>query len=466
MALELRTTEARDKSDAYRLVVFNQIGSAVLIHCKNSERHLPLIEIPKFTRPAQQITGFFRDCRWTSSVLLFFGALEKDPSADYFAVLQTQGKVSPVDEGTDWFPVHHAINRLLTGEEREVLDSSYVKANRNVEESVTEPFSRLDWMRDLQDWVWTIIAPLGLELRGFEQVNGSETFCLIRFDTTIRPVWFKAVGKPNLHEFPITMALARLFPEYLPIILASQPTCQGWLMQDGGMRTLGEAELLDDYVRAALALADLQVKSIGKTDDLLRAGCRDLRTSTLLQRVDPFLETMNELMQLQEKALPPILRTTELSELRNILKEALHRLEAVRVPETLGHSDFNPGNTLISGNGCTFIDWAEAYVGHPFLTLEYFLSDLRKDYSSVSSFEAFLRSAYVQAWKHVIPTKVLAETLELIPLIAVFAYAVACNRLNDPESWNSNVPAFLRSLTRRMKREADALHRSRVPCIL
>jgi len=53
--------------------------------------------------------------------------------------------------------------------------------------------------------VRAVIRPLGMELKDFHQLNGCETFSLIRFETTQLPVWFKAVGKPNLHEFPITV---------------------------------------------------------------------------------------------------------------------------------------------------------------------------------------------------------------------------------------------------------------------
>jgi hypothetical protein len=34
---------------------------------------------------------------------------------------------------------------------------------------------------------------------------------LVRFETTREPVWFKAVGKPNLHELAITLLLTALF---------------------------------------------------------------------------------------------------------------------------------------------------------------------------------------------------------------------------------------------------------------
>jgi hypothetical protein len=465
MALELPTPEVKDERDAYRLVVFNQTGSSVLIHLQSPEYHLPLIEIPKFTRPAQQITNVLRDCRQTSSMLLFSGALEQDRSADYFAVLQTHGKASPIQDGLAWFPVHHAIDRLLKGEERAVLESSYIKASRKAGESVNEPFSTLDWMRDLQDWARKIIAPLGLELRGFEQVNGSESFSLVRFETSVRPVWFKAVGRPNLHEFSITMELARLFPEYLPPILGSRPDCHGWLMDDGG-KTLDEPAGLNACEFAASTLASLQVGSISKANDLMQAGCKDLRSKALIELVDPFLDVMHQLMQRQTRVPPPVLSPDELFDLGKAVKGALSFLDAFGIPDTLGHGDFNPGNILISENRCFFVDWAEAHVGHPFLTFEYLLSHLRKDCPDLASFEGFIRTAYSQQWKCVLPAQVISGALVFSPLVAVYAYAVAGNIWHNPERLEDpRARAHLRSLTRQMHLEAEPLRSEKVKCL-
>ena len=51
-------------------------------------------------------------------------------------------------------------------------------------------------------------------------------------------------------------------------------------------------------------------------------------------------------------------------------------------------------------------------------------------------------------------------------LVAVFAYAVAGNSWREPERLEiPQVPGYLRSLTRRMKQEADSVPRRRVECI-
>ena len=305
-----------------------------------------------------------------------------------------------------------------------------------------------------------------MELKDFHQLNGCETFSLIRFDTTKRPVWFKAVGKPNLHEFPIAVALGELFPEYVPSLLATQPACHGWLMADAGGPPLREAEGFSAWKDVAAMLAGLQIESQDKTLELLEAGCRDLRASTLLKLVDPFLEVVADLMQQQTKVPPPILSRKELSDLGEILKGALCCLESSGIPDTLGHSDFNPGNILVGSEHCVFIDWAEAHVSHPFLTFEYLIAHMRKDYPALTRFEDTIRSSYAQHWQSVSLPEHVSEAFLFSPLVAVFAYAVAGNSWRDPERLKiPQVPAYLRSLTRRMKREADPRLRRNVQCI-
>src|SRR5712691_4523897 len=331
--MELSTTgqtqiaEAR-QTDAYRLIVFNQSGTAVLLQTRALGYELPLVNIPKFTRPAQEITTLLRD-RWhIPSVLLLSGALEPAPDTVYYAALEAQVRTCGLPEGMDWFPAHHAISHLLKDKKHGILESSYLRTTNRMAGDDPEPFSRLGWLSNIQGWARTVIRPLGMELKDFHQLNGCETFSLIRFDTTKQPVWFKAVGKPNLHEFPNTVALAELFPEYVPSLLATQPAWHGWLMADGGGPPLNEVEDSSSWKDAATALAGLQIASIDAIDDLLEAGCRDLRTKTLLELVDPFLEAMADLMQQQTKVPPPILSRHELSDLGATLKNALHCLQS------------------------------------------------------------------------------------------------------------------------------------------
>jgi hypothetical protein len=461
-----QATEISQK-DTYRLIIFDPAGTGVLLESQGNEYRLPKIEIPRFTRPAKEVTELIRNSWNLSSLFLFSGVLEEAANTSYVAVLESKDGFRLRAPGTDWFTIHHALSNLLFSEqERRAVESSYRKAVSQILVNPLEPFCRVGWVRELEDWTRGVLGARGIELKGFEQLNGCETFSLIRFDTTHGPVWFKAVGQPNLHEYGISQALAKLLPSYLPNTLATKPEWHGWLMSDGIGITLDEPEDLSAWQTAVASLAGLQIEYIGTTDTLLEAGCRDLRITRLFELVDPFLEVMTDLMQQQTKVPPPMLTHNELFNLGACLKDALHCVAALQIPDALGHSDVNPGNIIVAPERCTFIDWAEAHVGHPLLTFEALISHLRRSYPALIQFEDAIRSSYSQPWQEVLRPEHFAEALLFSPLVAVFAYAVAGKTWRDVERLQvPGFPGFLRSLTRRMHQEAESIQRRRVECL-
>src|SRR5207244_9955756 len=69
-----------DALPIYRLIIFDPAGTGILLESEGSEYRLPKIEIPKFTRPAQEATALLRDSWNVSSVFLFSGRSEEHTS--------------------------------------------------------------------------------------------------------------------------------------------------------------------------------------------------------------------------------------------------------------------------------------------------------------------------------------------------------------------------------------------------
>jgi len=452
-------------TETHRLVIFNPAGTAVLLEAHGSEYRLPTVGVPRFTRVAQEVTAILRDSWNLPSVYLFSGLLEGSQEPTFFSVIESLNGIRQHPPKTDWFTIYHALSHpLLAAPERRAVKSSFAKSIRRAKPNDPEPFGRLGWMHDLKFWARTEMRSFGVELKDFRQFNASETFSLVRFETDQRPVWFKAVGEPNLHEFEISLALARLFPGYMPETLATKPEWHGWLMTNGGTQ-LSEFDDPAIWKAAITTLGELQVQSINKTEEVKAAECRDLRTKELLDLIEPFFGTMAELMRRQPTSPPNILDADEIAELKAKVKFAIESMAALGIPDSLGHSDFNPGNILIDSDRCTFIDWAEAHLSHPFLTFEYLMAHLKKDYPQLSSFEGDFRAAYSRSWRLVTSIGQIEETYLFSPLVAIYAYALAGNAWRDAE--RLKIPGFegyLRSLTRKMKKEADLLQRRRVTC--
>jgi len=288
----------------------------------------------------------------------------------------------------------------------------------------------------------------------------------VRFETGGSTLWFKAVGKPNHKECAITCTLAQLFPNYLPLVLAARPDWNGLLTREVAGKLLCDVQEAALWERAAAALAELQIESIDHGARILAVGARDLGAAALSKLIQPFMEIMGRLMEQQPKVSPSVLGRKELLLLGDRIQNAVDALEALGIPETVGHLDLNPGNIVISANRCAFLDWAEAYVGNPFFSFEYLLEHLRRTLGTASAVEARLIESYCAQWEQVVPPAAIAEALALAPLLAVFAYAAGSNAWEDAERLQEPATAgYLRSLTRRMNREANELTDRRSLCL-
>ena len=328
------------------------------------------------------------------------------------------------------------------------------------------PFARLSWFRELCEWIGAVIAPRGLHLNGnFRQLNASPTFSLIRFETNGPAAWFKAVGDPNEREFPITLTVARLFPQYAPEILSTFPEWYGWLMGEAEGTNLDETTDPLLWQAAAAALANLQIESIPTYGELADCGAHDLKVSTLRSLVSPFMDVAAGLMKRQSKTPPPVLSEIELRILEERLHAALCALEGLGIPGALGHLDLNPANLIVSGKRCVFLDWAEAYVGNPFLSFQYLLEHFRRTGADSTS-EKQLVASYLGPWEQIVSRERVAEAAELAPLLATFAYAVGNATWSQPEHVDQpKVAGYMRSLVRRMSSEAHKLSERRSPCL-
>ena len=161
-------------------------------------------------------------------------------------------------------------------------------------------------------------------------------------------------------------------------------------------------------------------------------------------------------MEAQVKTTPRRLNAQEIRATELRLTEALQELETAAIPDTLNHFDLNPGNAIVRGRECKFLDWAEAAVGNPFFSFEYLLQHFVRALGNGDSSPEF-RKSYVNVWRTVLSHSVIERTCELLPLVAPFALAVTLPWNDARGNTQSQFDAFLRSLVRRMHREVKQL---------
>ena len=462
---------AQPESKTYRVIAFSRDRKELLLLPAGARFLLPPIEVPRRQRVAENLTSAM-NARWGHDAVCLF-PLDVSPSGSRagelnYQVMQSCHSSKTHESPGTWMPV------LSLSQESFADAADYVAIQRSLIECEAHaqcpregPFARPGWFEQLREWVEKTIRPLGLHLTGrFRQLNASPSFSLIRFETNGPAVWFKAVGEPNLKEFPITLTLARLFPQYLPRILATQPAWNGWIAPEIEGTNLSETQEIVLWNSAVMALAQLQIQSMGKLDAILGSGARDVKASNLANLIHPFLDSMDRLMKEQTNVPPPVLTSKELARLGMQIQNAFSGFEELRIPDTLGSLDLNPGNIVVSSNHCAFLDWAEAYVGHPFFSFQYLLEHFRRAPEKNSAHESELTRSYLKYWERWSTADNVAEALTFSPLLAVFAYAVASHSWASPERLkNPGTAGYLRSLTRRMNREATQLIDRRLPCL-
>jgi hypothetical protein len=448
-----------NESTRYRLLIPRRSGSELLLLTEQHGLALPSVDVPQRERIAPHVTKNLKE-RWgIEAVCLFTPALS--PLRFFSIRYQVAELCRPNDtlpEGFSWFPLESLPEASFAeaeelGRIRSAMDEFQSYANG----STPGTFAKSGWLREVLDWVDSELGVHGLHTTGqFRQLNASPTFSLLRIETTGPAVWFKAVGQPNLREYPITLALTKSFPAFLPTVIADRRDWNAWLATEAQGTHPDANSDFNAWLKITTSLADLQIASLGQALHLIDAGCQDVRVRTLRDQVHPFLEMMAKLMEQQTKETPAPLKKEELHALETQLQEALSNLEDSGIPNALGHFDLNAGNAVVSGNRCVFLDWAEAHVGHPLLTFQYLLEHLRRLCPAKASWECKLLSAYLAKWQFLLEPDGLSRTVAVVPLLAAFAFAVGVDAWREEiYPRRSETVPLLRSLARRMKREAD-----------
>jgi hypothetical protein len=461
-----------DQADlqTYRLIVLRRDGSEILVSSSGSGRSLPCVQVSPRKRIAQQLVTELSGEWGLQAYCLFVPSFLTPDRNEYpgnYAVLESIKHNDEAPKGTCWMPCKASVRQPTQSiEDNHAIKESLRELDSYANQSKAGPFGRPGWLRDLIIWAQEQVSPLGLRLNGnFQQFNASPTFSLVRLETNGPAAWFKATGGPNVHELPITMALTRLFPRNLPAILGVYPSWNGWLSEEVSDATLDQFTELSVWERVANDLTELQIASVGKDAELLGAQCKDLRLPNLVDLIDPFFARMAEFMAAQQKQIPPPLTDSQLSFVANRLKESCSFLHDLRFPHTLGHIDFNPGNILISPARSVFLDWAEGCVTNPLVTFEYLLEHARRAHINHPASEK-ITAAYLQRWQTFLSSDDLARGIMVSPLVAVFVYAVAGNAWCAPDTLhNSRRSGYLRSLTRRMYREATQTVEGSEQCV-
>jgi hypothetical protein len=448
-------SQPQSQFDNWRIVVATSDGAEILVLKQDGLCSLPEVMLDRRQRLAWQINQQMqRD--WQLPVLSIAPiqpvSNEHEAVARYHLV-EVNPREASLPEGLR--PVRItalARDQFRCAEDFDIVAS--VLAKDCDSESRCSSFGKLGWFESLSAWVREVTESHGLTWDGtFEQLHAAPRFSLIRFVTSPCALWFKAVGEPNTREFQITQALAALLPDFVPRIVAVRSECNGWLAKEAAGATLDTVHDDGFWISAADSLAKLQIASISHVDKLEAAGARPLHSLVSDASRGKFASAATKLFSTsRQRFRDPIADHFEEIALR--ARRVFERVIELNVPNTLGHLDMNAGNVLVSGEKCTYLDWAEACVGFPFLTLEYLLQGFRRVFGRQSHHESAVVKSYLSPWENRLSPGAVAEAWEHSSFVALYAYTARCIAVSETDLTNApHLSKYVRSLLRRLNVE-------------
>ena len=434
----------------YRVVFLNPDSRTLLVAAYFDGYRLPRVRIAPLTRPAKELRRAMWETFGIDALILAFLAASAPSAPCTVAEILSLGVPSSLKQ-----------IRLSDVPASELSDEERFGLAKIFQGEAESPFSRLGWIEEARAWLETTTGHRVSSPRGFEQYNAGAGFTLVRFRMEDGSAyWLKATGEPNTHEMAVTFSLSRLCGEYLPAFVASNASWNAWIAVEEAARLdefpKNPRELLPFLENAVGSMAAVQRRTAGHADSLLQAGAFDQRLATLSSHSDAFFSYLGEAMERQTSTKAPRIERQRLQQLRHIFDLACVRLDALGLPETVVHGDMNAGNILVGPSHCQFIDWAEAYIGSPLITLQHLLLlNQIEGHSTKMRSDEVLKDRYHGVLSEICDVDKFDEGYAYIPLVAAFSalYArgdwLTTELRNDPRR-----QAYARTLARCMDRAA------------
>jgi hypothetical protein len=411
---------------------------------------LPTVDIATWSRPAEQLQQAIR-AKWGISgiVLDFLHPLDPPQACVVVEVLlgHEASELCPI-------PMNELHSGALDEQRCEQLMSLLAGSRRS-----GSALSQIGWIDEAILWLESETGTEVSSKRTIDQYNAGDGFSLVRFHTRDgRDYWMKATGIPNAHEPEITRVLSDLCGDYLPEFISSKPEWNAWLM--GGEGTaLAEwpqepFQLFTLLESAVESMAQLQLRTQGHGLTLLSAGAFDHGMQSFLRRAPEVFEYLQESMSLQTSTRAHKLSKTRLLEMRAIFDQTCERMESLGVGESIVHGDLNTGNILTGTGHCQFIDWCEAYLGNPLVSLQHLLLLNRVGSEELRSFiNEILKNRYLDVWAGCCDPEQLREGFVYAPMLAIASTLYGRGDwLDSPLRHDSRRRSCARSLARYMDR--------------
>ncbi|HJS20690.1 MAG TPA: phosphotransferase [Anaerolineales bacterium] len=268
------------------------------------------------------------------------------------------------------------------------------------------PWHDPDWMEQAHQWIRAETTRRHIRIMGdIEQPHLYPWSTVLHVPTDEGKLFFKATAPETLYEVPLTEMLSNWYPDCMPELIAVD-TRRGWmLMRDGGeqlRQSIRPTRDISLWTPIIPIYADVQVGAAGQIAEILVAGLPDYRLVVLPALYAKLLTDRESLMIDQERGVT----ASEWRQLQDMVLRfewLCSELSAYGIPESIDHGDFHDGNVLVRNGRITFLDWGDASITHPFVSLRTFFVSIENslkldDYSFTPEMAALL-DEYLEPWQ-------------------------------------------------------------------
>lgn len=325
------------------------------------------------------------------------------------------------------------------------------------------------WLAEVRKWVKRETEKRSITINGeFEQSHAYAWSTVMRIPTHDENLFFKATADETLFEAGLTKLLVEIARQNSPDLIAAD-AARGWmLMRDGGgqlRERIRPTKDIGPWRRVVPQFAELQIRAAAHVQNMLEAGVPDYRLEKLPGLLSALLKDRSVLLLNQPKGITEA-ELNELLESAPRFQSLCEQLSAYDIPETLNHGDFHDGNVLIQDDRLTFIDWGDASVSHPFVTLRTLFVSMEitldlEDHVITPEMSAVL-DEYLKPWQRFAPMDQLKAAYQLSKPVASAVKAlnwyvtVAPLRGNLRAEYEHIVPAVLKEFLHHMEKTAQA----------
>jgi hypothetical protein len=302
------------------------------------------------------------------------------------------------------------------------------------------------WRAEAEGWIRARLSDLGRDLTdaiAHSHVRPWGTVACVPTDQG--SLWFKANIAPLAFEQQLLVLLAG---QAIPNVVAREPS-HGWmLMEDAGplvSELYGEDPPLAIWRELLSEYSELQVAAAPLSDEFIAAG---VPNRTLPRLLEPLLRVL-ESDRFVRPPTPDALTNEEIERVYALmpkLQESVDVLAALGLPDSMQHDDLHPWNVCVRDGVYRFIDWGDACVSQPMLSLEIPLQWVGVEGAAEA------KDAYLEPWTALRPMKDLLAATDAAALLAqvtgVLKWELINSALGDEEraGYEQAIPRRLRHL--------------------